>query len=293
MPIESGVKKDNRPPELKEQDKRHIGGQVVLNWQELDLTTIVSRLTSRRKQNGSLSCLFQSVASAIEKTTGVVISASEYFWRSDYPEGGAFLQDALNVPCVKGVTTELLSPSQSQTEEEMNVIRNLDIQFKGVSPVLIDTKDILQTAEAIEQYGYCVVSFDSDGSEYNHFTSEGFNMPVYEGAALLDSEGNYLPNAFGHGTCAQIYGLINGQKVIIARDSADNGVPTGITIYTEEFYSNRNTGGGYIEAITPVVQSPTITPPPTPTIPISKESPEWKAVFEHLYFEFTGEQWGN
>ena len=225
MEIKNGVIKDPRPTEKQVQDYQHIAGSVPIVWKELDLNVV--KLTSQRFQNGSYSCIFQTGASMLEKLIGKIISATPYFWRKNYPGQGSYLQDMGDIFYNRFTTTESLSASQNQSEAQMNQLKQLTT-FLGITgykqPAI---KDIDQIAEAIEAYGQCGLTYVSNGNEYTQTET-----PKYLGEAIT----------FGHAICGQIYGLINGVKTIVCRDSWR---ASGITYITEDFHKNRNTGALY------------------------------------------------
>ena len=225
--IQNGVIKDPRPAEAKAKDFLHTAGSVPIVWQPIDPTKIV--LTSQRFQNGSYSCVFQSLASALEKLTGRVISATPYFWRKNYPDTGAYLQDGGDIFYNRFTTTEALSVSQNQTEAQMNQLKQLTT-FLGITgyrqPAI---QDIDLIAEAIEGFGQCVVTYNSNAQEY--FYQQ--DTPKYLGGDVT----------FGHAICGQAYGIINGVKTIVCRDSSRQ---SGITYITEDFHKNRNSGALYL-----------------------------------------------
>ena len=218
----SGVINDPRPQIEKDKDYKHVSSGVPLVWKELDLTKI--KLTSQRFQNGSYSCVFQSAASALEALTGKIISATPYFWRKNYPGQGSFLQDVGDIFYNRFTTTETLSPSQNQSEAQMNQLKQLTtiLGISGYKQPAI--KNINQIAEAVEAYKQCIVTYESNGLEYN--VSE---TPRYIGNVVT----------FGHAIVCEAYGLINGVKTLVCRDSAR---ASGITYITEDFHNHRNTG---------------------------------------------------
>lgn len=232
--ILNGVVKDTRPLEKKAKDFIHEAGSVPIIWKELDLTKL--NLTSQRFQNGSYSCIFQTGASMLEKLTGKVISATPYFWRINYPNEGACFWDMANIFYNRFTTTETLSTSQNQTEVQMNQLKQLTT-FLGITgykqPAV---KDIDQIAEAVEAYGQCGVSYETNMLEYST------NPPKYLGAKLYDDNGIALNGTFGHAICCLAYGLVNGVKTLVCRDSA---TPSGITYIIENFHKNRNIGALY------------------------------------------------
>ena len=225
--IPNGVLPDPRPAEKQAVDFKHIAGSIAITWKELDLTKL--QLTSQRFQNGSSSCIWQSCASALEVLTGKVISATPYFWRKNYPQPGGSLQDGGDVFYNRYTTTELLSPSQNQSEAQMNQIKQLTT-FLGITgytqPAI---QDIDQIAEAIEGYKQCILTYGSSNVEWLNLPA---NTPKYMGN----------PVAWGHAICGLAYGLLNGTKTIVCRDSAVDG---GITYITESFHKARNSGALY------------------------------------------------
>jgi hypothetical protein len=227
--IPDGVIKDPRPLEKIAEDYQHISGVVSVNWKELDLSKL--NLTSIRNQNGSYSCVFQAGASALEALTGIIISATPYFWRKNYPEKGSWLQDMGDIFYNRYTTREDLSASQNQSEPQMNQLKQLTT-FLGITGYRQPTtKNIDQIAEAIESYKQCIVTYESNNDEYFH---NGVT-PKYLAS----------PITFGHAICAQQYGLINGVKTLVCRDSARNNIMVGVTLITEEFHLKRNTGALY------------------------------------------------
>ena len=224
MDIQNGVIKDPRPVEQVEVDYKHVSGSVPIVWKELGEL----KLTSKRWQDGSSSCVFQAGATALEKLLGKVCSATPYFWRANYPDKGSWLQDMGNIFYNRFTTLESLSPSQNQSEAQMNQMKQLTT-FLGITGYRqVKACNIDLVAEAIESYGQCVVAYGSNNLEW----VQSDNTPKYLGGI----------EEWGHAICALQYGLVNGKKVIVCRDSA---VPSGITIITEEFHTKRSNGGLY------------------------------------------------
>lgn len=275
-----GVVKDPRPIQEKVKDHLHVAGSVPILWKELDLNNL-SITVSQRFQDGSLSCLFQAMMSLLEKLTGKVWSASIYFWRKNYPDGGSYIQDVGDVVKNKHTLFESLSPSQNQTEAQMNEIKELLTTMGIISYVQPSIQDIDQIAEAIEGYGGCIVSYETNNAEYDHVGQ----TPIYLGVQITDVQGNYVPGAFGHGICALAYGLINGIKTIVCRDSAGQwSAPNGIRFIQEDFHRHRNTGALYVTGVVDYSQTaisqPATIPDPTGTFPLMKpETKSWWAAF--------------
>jgi hypothetical protein len=228
--IPNGVHPDIRSDEEKAKDHKHLAGAVSLNWQELDLTKL--KLPSQRIQDGSYSCCFQSAATALEKLTGKVASAVDYFQRKNYPAQGAWLQDVGDITKNKLTAFEVDSNSQNQNEVTMNQKRpyTANIGCTGYRQPAI--KNIEQIAEAIDAYGQCLLTFESNGSEWDAPNK----TPVYNGT----------PTTFGHCICSLTYGLLNRVRVLVCLDSAGQwSSANGMRIITEDFLSHRNTGALY------------------------------------------------
>jgi hypothetical protein len=226
---QSGVRSDPRPLHEVEKDYLHPSGSVALNWKP---KTSFKRY-KQRLQDGSFSCVFQSGAKALEVLTGKVISATPYFWRKNYPDKGAYLQDCGDILYNRFSTTETSSPSQNQSEATMNTIKNLttNIGITGYRTI-VACRDIDQIAEAIEAYGQCLVTFGSNGDEWD----EKDYTPVYKGSSI----------EFYHAICAVDYALINNVKTLICEDSSGWwSSPDGLRLITENFLSNRATGALY------------------------------------------------
>lgn len=230
-----GVISDPRPIQEKVKDHLHTEGSIPIIWKELDLSNL-GITVSQRIQDGSYSCLFQAAMSLLEKLTGKVWSATPYFWRKNYPDQGSYIQDVGDVLKNKHTLLEVLSPSQNQSEAQMNELKTLLTTMGIIGYAQPAIQDINQIAEAIEGYGGCIVSYDSNNDEYDH---EG-QTPTYIGS----------PVTFGHGICALLYGTINGVKTIVCRDSAGQwSAADGIRFITEDFHSHRNTGALYFTGV--------------------------------------------
>ncbi len=249
--IPHGVIEDNRPKSEKRKDYVHIAGSVMINWQEKPQNTW--KRYTQRFQAGSYSCLFQSMAKAMETLTSTVMSASEYFWRSNYPAEGAWLQNLGDIAKNRHFTSEIKSPSQNQSEAQMNQIKPLVTVIGATAYAFPNFKSIDEIAEAIEAYRHCLLTFGSNGDEWQ-------KTPVYLGT----------PVTFGHCICAIDYTLINGKKVLICEDSSGQWSSSdGLRLITEDFLMKRGTGALYINGIVDyslpeapihhIVQTPTAT----------------------------------
>ncbi len=252
MEFPNGVHKDDRPEEKKSLDFPHIVGAVQLNWPILDINNL--GLPSLRRQNGSSSCVFQACATALEILTGKIVSASPYFWRKNYPNAGSYLYDAMDIMYNRYTDLESVSPSQNQTEIQMNTIKPLTTTIGCIGYRTLVTKTFEQVCEAVEQYKQCVMTFESNGQEWTH---NPLATPIYDGSAV----------AWGHGIVAVKYGILNINgvmtRVLVCRCSA---TPSGIVFITEDFFNHRCTDAKYFLGAKDVSVPQDIVVPPVPVI---------------------------
>jgi len=231
--IKNGVIKDPRPTEEKSQDYLHTNlySGLPVTWVE----KTEWKLPSERFQSTSSSCVKQSSATAIEVLLKNVISAGTYRLRSNYPGEGMWLQDCGNLDKNTGTVFEIIAPSQNMTEVQMNnfdLPKTLNVKITGYRTFTKLTID--QVAEAIQAYGNCILIFRSNSQEWKE-------TPKYLGT----------PITFGHAICAVDFGLKNGQKVLVCRDSAGS---SRVRYITEDFLNKRSDGAMYYTGalITPV-----------------------------------------
>ena len=225
--IPSAVLKDTRPKREQRKNYKHIAGSVPVVWKEIDPN--IDLKVSQRFQSSSFSCVFQSKATALEKLTRNVMTALDYFWRSNYPYQGSSLANMADILKKRYTAEESLYPSQNMSEAEMNQKKELKTHI-GISGYAYPAfKRIDQIAEAIEAYKHCILSFGAGNSEW-------LLTPIYKGGE---------PD-FYHAICGVAYGLINGVKTIICMDSAGQwSSSTGRRFITENFLVARATGAVY------------------------------------------------
>jgi hypothetical protein len=235
--IPNGVVQDFRTKEAKAKDYPHLPAGIVLDWiEKTDVPGFQSswKTFPNRDQWTSSSCVFQSGAKALEVLTGKILSATPYFWRKNYPTPGASLQDMADIFYNRFTTTEALSTSQLQNEVTMNKIKQLttNVGITGYRTIFNLTFD--NVAEAVAQYGQCVVSFGSRNDEWT-----------------LTPKFNGKNAEWWHAICAVDYGLkdygLKGRvKVLRCEDSTGKkSSPDGTRWITEEFFNERATGAVY------------------------------------------------
>lgn len=234
------VIKDPRPVEKKERDYKtsDLVGDAFVNWQEKKWEDLKSY--NPREQYSSLSCMAQAAAKGYEIIRFIKNSIIEvysahppYRSRDNFPQGGMWLQNLLDIMKKKGTTLESLDVSQKIGEQQMNRDITVETPYKitgyGFPDIQNNIDDI---ALAIEKFGHCLILIHANGSEW---TAE----PVYNGAAIN----------FGHGICAVDYYLENGVKKIKIEDSTGhyNTVDKkGGRKLTGDFLSKRCSGSGYM-----------------------------------------------
>lgn len=197
-----------------------------------------------KNQDGSSSC----VAQAVSKMLGIheVLEGGEYqnlspkfiyTRRQNYPSGGMWFQNALEIATKYGTCKESTLPSDMEGESFMNdktqevkptcELEALNFRSKNYVALSIDINKI---AEVLQQ-GYAVLlGFRFD---YEEWTTDPF---LKENSALRTH----------HAVCATDYGIRNNKKVIAIDDSWGPGHGLGGQRFiTEEFLDERCTYAGY------------------------------------------------
>jgi hypothetical protein len=227
--LQSGVIEDPRTPEEKAQDYLHknLYSGLPVTWVE----KTEWKLPSERFQSTSFSCVKQSSATAMEVLLKYPISAGTYRLRANYPEGGMWPQNCGDLDKNTGTVFELIAPSQNMNEEQMNnflLPKFFNVKITGYRT--FDKLTIDQVAEAIQAYGNCMLLFRANGNEWSV-------TPKYNG----------LKQNFAHEICGVDFGLKNGQKVIVCRDSAGT---SRIRYITEDYLNKRCDGAMYYTGAT-------------------------------------------
>ena len=237
-----GVIEDPRSEEEKSHDFKSEGlipSATFPEWKEK--TEFKSYLI--KNQDGSSSCVAQATA----KLLGVheVVEGREYqnlspkfiyTRRSNYPTGGMWFQNALEIACNAGSCLETSLPSDMQGETFMNdkTQETPDCaieaaKYKGKNYVALPI-DMDKIAEVLAQ-GYAVLlGFRFD---YDEWTTK---PKMYTDSQLKCH----------HGVCATDYGILDGEKVIAIDDSwGPHQGKGGQRFITQEFLDARCTYAGY------------------------------------------------
>jgi len=226
----NGLAPDLRTEVQKAKDYTLPAGAIILNW--VEKTPDQWKKYTPREQDGSLSCMAQAGAKAMEILGyGVVSAHPPYRSRANFPEGGMYNADLGSVYKKVGTTTEVLDVSQWQNESTMNKVITITTPIKS-GGYFFPNVNIDSIAEAIELYKHCIILIHCNKSEYTK------PIPVYNG----------LPIDFGHGICAVDYFLYKGEKVILLEDSTGHSSSfdgEGQRLITEDFLNKRCAGAIY------------------------------------------------
>lgn len=238
-----GIIEDPRSLYEKSLDYKHDGlcaSGLPYEWKE----KTNFRSFKIKNQDGSSSCVAQATA----KLLGIheVIEGREYVdlspkfiytRRSNYPDGGMYLHNALEIACKFGTCKESTLPSDFTGESYMNdktqetaICAKEALQYRGKNYVSFNTIDIDEIASVIEQ-GYGVLlglRFDYD---------EWTTIPTLNPKSK---------QSCGHGVAGIDAGLYNGVKVIAIDDSwGPKHGKGGQRLLTEEFLKARCFWAGY------------------------------------------------
>ena len=236
----NGVVKDPRSEEQKALDYKHsdltIGATVIWKYKKIE---DLKKYTPRN-QDGSLSCCAQGSSKGIETIVGEQMSATPpYRHRSNYPNGGMWVQDIGNVWYKFGSCLESEMNSQNMHESEMNAVEiTIPTPYKVKGYIQPNCKNIDEIAQAIETWNHCNLIFHANGNEWK-------GKPVYNGQ----------PINFGHDICGVDYFLDeNGVKCIWIEDSA--ALTTTLDgqhrIITEDYLKARCEGAIYMLGMNPL-----------------------------------------
>ena len=249
--IPNGASPDIRTDEEKLLDFTYTevlgSGVPTINW--IEKPESEWRKLSIRNQITSSSCGGQAGAKGEEAFTGNVESANPiYRNRSNYPDGGMYMQEIGSILKAKGTCLESESPSQNMTEEQMNAVILPSLTPDVVSAYYTlpagESLDMDAIATALDEGHAVIILISSNDTEYG-------SIPVYNGQ----------PTTFGHFVCCvpSNYTLYNGEKALIIDDScAPHSTinQQGQRIFTESWLKQRSVGFlGLIPASTEQTQT--------------------------------------
>ena len=201
-------------------------------------------------QNGSGSCVAQTVAKELgimrwlKDKVYVHFSATDiYQKRSNKPDGGMGAIDARGIVSKSGATLEVLTPSQSMTDTQMDTTvvepykRAVGEVFKVPNYLELPFKNIESVASTIQATGKGVMVW----FYFQH--DEWTERPVVKNPNL-----NLLaPETARHSVTAVDFCLVGGVKCLIIEDSWGPGAGLGgQRIIDEAFYNARNWYASYL-----------------------------------------------
>lgn len=235
-----GVVEDPRSELEKSFDFKHdeLGEAAPVVWNEK--TEFKSYLI--KNQDGSSSCVSQAVSKMLGILQPEYVNLSPkfiYTRRANYPDGGMYLPDALNIARKQGSCLETSLPSDFTPESFMNDKAQ-------------ETPNCVTEALKYKQQGYVSLNDPHDIDAIAAVLSKG--LPVLLGVRFDYDEWTETPtvnpnskNTCGHGIVATDFGLINGVKTIAIDDSW--GVHYGRggqRFITEEFLKAKCFYAGYL-----------------------------------------------
>lgn len=231
---QDGLVKDPRPLEEQSLDYRPPDGAALPYWREKPEKEW--KKYTPREQNGSLSCVAQAAAKALETETGIIPSAHPlYRPRENFPQGGMYVQNVGSIGFKTGTTTEVLDASQELNESALN--RDITVQtplkiggyyFPFKKFIDQDDSAIGQIAMAIDANKHCIIIIHCYKSEWVAIPKAS-NKPANQ-------------YDFGHGICAVDYFMYKGERAILIEDSTGhfNSLDKkGRRILTESFIKAR------------------------------------------------------
>ena len=124
----NGIIEDPRSQEQKAMDYKTTDlaqGEIVLNWKEYNEAEF--KPLEIQNQDGSLSCVSQAVAKILAmheikegRPYTRLCPKFIYTRRQNYPDGGMWLPNALDIACKYGSCKETLMPCDNKGENFMN-----------------------------------------------------------------------------------------------------------------------------------------------------------------------------
>jgi peptidoglycan hydrolase-like protein with peptidoglycan-binding domain len=220
------------------------GGDIPLKWIEYNEKHLKTYLI--QNQDGSSSCVAQATAKLLAihevkegKAYERLCPKFIYTRRANWPDGGMYLPNALEIACKEGSCPEYDMPCDDKGESFMNDKAELKIcvehapKYKGKAYFQI-IGGIDEVAKILEQ-GYGVLL----GARFDY--NEWLDVPILIPGSKL---------ACGHGIAAVDYVLYEGKKALVIEDSWGPGYGKGgRRIITEDFFDARVFYSGYVTSL--------------------------------------------
>lgn len=252
----NGIVDDPRTYEKKALDYKYedlAKGDVSLSWIEYNEKNLKSYII--QNQDGSSSCVAQAVAKIlamheVKEGKGYTQLCPKFIYtrRSNYPDGGMWLPNALDIACNHGACTEKTIPCDNKGESFMNnkdepkeAIEEAN-NYKGKYYFEI-TGGIDKIAEVMEQGYGVLLGFRFDYDEWD-------DVPHINPKSK---------KSCGHGVAAVDYCLYKGEKALIIEDSwGPNTGKGGRRIITDSFLKERCFYAGYVTSLPNFIFSKTL-----------------------------------
>lgn len=243
----SGIVDDPRLEEEKVLDYKTSDlamGDIPVYWVDINNKHLKTYII--QNQDGSSSCVAQATAKLlaiheVKEGKEYLQLCPKYIYtrRANYPSGGMWLPNALEIACKEGTCPEYDMPCDSKGESFMNDKSELAIckehapKYKGKAYFEI-VGGIDEVAKVLEQ-GYGVLL----GARFDY--DEWTDVPVLHTDSKL---------ACGHGFAAVDYCLYEGKKALVIEDSWGPGYGKGgRRIITEDFFNARVFYKGYVTSL--------------------------------------------
>lgn len=184
-----------------------------------------------RNQNGSGSCLAQSIAKALTILFGDSRSALPiYKKRRNYPQTGMFANDAADIARKIGTALESVIPSQNMSDTDMDAVvyENNKVKPEIDGVIWVNDFSIDNLARVVEEQKHLVICFNSSYEEYDYFKSPyiGYRADI--------------PTKWSHAVCLVDRKGSLGYKWMAAENSwGDIGLTEDTQFLSEEFCKNR------------------------------------------------------
>lgn len=238
-----GIVEDPRSELEKSFDFQHeeLAGANIPNWKE----KTEFKKYPMKNQDGSLSCVGQATAKMLgilQKEYTNLSPKFIYTRRANYPNGGMWLPNALNIAVKEGSCLEETLPSDFKPESFMNDKTQETPEcaieakkYKGKAFFEIKNISMNALAEVLEQGYPLLLGFRFDYDEWTEIPTVNPNSK----------------NSCGHGVTGTDYGILLGKKVISIDDSwGPYTGKGGQRFITEEFLKAKCFFAGYIMPVT-------------------------------------------
>jgi len=220
----NGIVEDTRSAEEKAKDYTTASlamGDIQLDWKEYNENDF--KPSEIQNQDGSLSCVAQATAKLlglheVKEGRTYVRTCPKFIYtrRANYPDGGMFLPNALEIACKYGSCPEEFMPCDNKGESFMNDKTELKacaeqaLKYRGKAYFQI-VGGIDEIAKVIQQ-GYGVLI----GARFDY--DEWIDVPFIHVNSKLTC---------GHGIAGTKYCLYKGEKAIMIEDSWGPGYGKG------------------------------------------------------------------